>query len=433
MNDLVNELEEIFPDEWVDQTAVETGFIKRERKIDSVAFLWVMILSYGVRLQQTLVGLKRNYERCTGLTLSDGSWHDRFTPELVSFLKCCVSRAIEHSSQRVTRILSERLTQFEDVLIQDSTIVRLHECFANVWPAARTKKVAAGVKVSTLISAVSNGPKRVEIHGERTSEVKTLKIGPWVKNRILLLDLGFYKHQGLARIVENGGSFVTRLKSNVNPHIVSSNIVHRGRSIDISGKKLRDIEPRLNRECLDAMVEICFKRRKYKGKSRYDTMEVRLVGVWDNENEEYHFYLTNIGSDVLSAKEVSALYRCRWEVELVFKELKSRYALDQVKTSSKYAVLALIWLSILTLLVSRQLYHVIRKKAPPGVKLARYTQLRWANAFMENAPFLLMSILNRIYDDWDPVSNMELVMAVYGSQALDPHVERNRPREDWWE
>jgi len=84
---------------------------------------------------------------------------------------------------------------------------------ADKWPAARTRKVAAGVKISLLISAIADGPKRIALYGERTSEVKTLRIGQWVKDRILLIDLGFYKHNTFARIDENGGFFISRLKN----------------------------------------------------------------------------------------------------------------------------------------------------------------------------------------------------------------------------
>jgi len=35
------------------QTAKETGLIVRERKIDPVIIFWVLILSFGVRLQRT--------------------------------------------------------------------------------------------------------------------------------------------------------------------------------------------------------------------------------------------------------------------------------------------------------------------------------------------------------------------------------------------
>jgi putative transposase len=153
-----------------------------------------------------LASLKRSYEKADNTKLSDGSWYERFTPELVSFLKACVTHGIEHLAQEPGRKLSTRLARFNDVLIQDSTIVRLHEKLAKKWPAARARKVAAGVKVRLLVSAVSNGPKTVALYGERTSEMKTLRVGPWVRDRILLIDLGFYKHQVFTRIKENGGS-----------------------------------------------------------------------------------------------------------------------------------------------------------------------------------------------------------------------------------
>jgi len=433
MDEYVDAIFSMFPAEWVRETAKETGFIERERKIDPMAFLFAMVFKYGNEVKRNLASLKRNYERIDEVTLSDGSWYDRFTPELVEFLHACVCRAIEHLAQGATRNLQGQLASFKDVLIQDSTIVRLHESLSDEWPAARSRKGAAGVKVSTLYSAKFDGPQRVEINGERTSETKTLKIGPWVKDSVLLFDLGFYKHQAFARIVENGGSFVTRLKGNANPTIVASNVVHRGRSIDIDGESLREIESWLGRKEFDAYIEIGFDRRKYNGKSRRDSMHVRLVGMWDTEDKKYHFYVTNIAPDVLSTSEVAALYRCRWEIEMVFKELKSKYDLDQLKTSSKHAVLALIWVSILTLLVSRRMYHVLRRLAPPDVKPVRFTHLRWANTFMETSPFVLYGLLSRMHDDWDPNRHLQLLMEISASQALDPHIERHRPLEDYWQ
>ena len=50
----------------------------------------------------------------------------RFTPELVAFLRACVSRGLEYLAQDPGRTLNERLSPFQDVLIQDSTIIRLH-------------------------------------------------------------------------------------------------------------------------------------------------------------------------------------------------------------------------------------------------------------------------------------------------------------------
>ena len=55
-----------------------------------------------------------------------------------------------------------------------------------------------------MISAIANGPKTVALYPENTAEIKTLRIGPWIKDRILLVDLGFYKTQLFARGEEWG-------------------------------------------------------------------------------------------------------------------------------------------------------------------------------------------------------------------------------------
>jgi IS4 transposase len=214
------ELTTMFESKWLRSKAIETGLVERERKIDPVIMFWTLSIGYGSQLYRTLIELKREYEVRGKVTISDSSWHDRFTPELVKFLRECVIHGIEQISQEPSRILGKRLASFRDVMIQDSTIIRLHESLADKWPATRSKKVAAGVKVAFLTSAVANSPKSISILPENTSEMKTLKIGPWVKDIILLIDLGFYKYQLFSRIVENGGSFVSRVKSNSNPLIV---------------------------------------------------------------------------------------------------------------------------------------------------------------------------------------------------------------------
>ena len=60
--------------------------------------------------------------------------------------------------------------------------------------------------------------------------------------------------------------------------------------------------------------------------------------------------------------------------------------------------------------------------------MARYTQLRWSTTFAENASDLLTVILHicgiqRIF---------ETIMSVFESQALDPHVNRERFRDEWF-
>lgn len=73
------------------------------------------------------------------------------------------------------------------------------------------------------------------------------------------------------------------------------------------------------------------------------------------EAKEYHTYLTNIPADCLDAEEVVLLYSARWEIEFVFKELKSLYQLNNIPPANPYAIEAPIWVAIVTMLVSRRL------------------------------------------------------------------------------
>lgn len=427
-NDIVEqELTRMFESKWIRDTAKESGLIERERKIDPLIMFWTLAIGYGSQLYRTLTELKREYEVRGNVSISDSSWHDRFTPELVKFLRECVIHGIEHISQEPSRILGKRLASFRDVMIQDSTIIRLHESLADKWPATRSKKVAAGVKVAFLTSAVANSPKSISILPENTSEMKTLKIGPWVKDIILLIDLGFYKYQLFSRIVENGGSFVSRLKSNSNPLIVGINQVGNCHGIDLNGKHLKDIELEKSDAIFDVNVEVSFDRRSYRGESKKDNKIFRLVAVYNIEAEEHHFYLTNISSSILNASEIAAVYAARWEVELIFKELKSRYELDHIRTKSPYAIEALIWISILTLLISRKVYSIVRK-LNPDAKMIRFTQLRWSNIFVQNSSRLLSAIMDYLGIEQD----FSTVLNVYSSEALDPHVNRERFREGLW-
>jgi putative transposase len=65
--------------------------------------------------------------------------------------------AIEFQAQQQSRALGDKLNGFKDLIIQDSTIIRMHESLSDLWPATRSKKVEAGVKVSRVVSAVADG------------------------------------------------------------------------------------------------------------------------------------------------------------------------------------------------------------------------------------------------------------------------------------
>ncbi|OED03824.1 hypothetical protein A9239_13500 [Methanosarcina sp. A14] len=126
-------------------------------------------------MQRTLASLKREYETESQKTISDSSWYYRFTPELVEFLHQCVIHGMEELAKEPGRKLSKKLETFQDVVIQDSIIVRLHSSLADKFPAARSRTVAAGVKVGVMVSAVANGPRTVALYSEKMARYTQLR------------------------------------------------------------------------------------------------------------------------------------------------------------------------------------------------------------------------------------------------------------------
>lgn len=418
-------LNTLFSSEWITETSQKSGFIIRNRKIDPVIFFWTLILGFGVSMQQSLAKLRRAYETASAKSIVPSAFYDRFTPGLVALLKASVAHALSQQIAEPTRVLSEKLKGFSDLVAADGTILRLHEKLAKQWPACRTNHTKAAVKIHMVASALVAGPRHVALYSERTPEVKTLKIGDWVKDKILLMDLGFFKYNLFSQIQEHGGYFVSRLKGNSNPLIVSTLRKCRGYSIDLDGKRVRFLLESLKRQVVDAEVEVAFRVSAANQKTSLKAETYRLVGLMNQETKEYNLYLTNIPADRISAEDIALMYRARWTIELLFKELKSSYALDQISSAKPEIMEALILTAILTLIVSRKVLSVIQLAYPEKVK--RMTTLRWSNVFAVGAYRTLESVLVEAGRDPDAFGLLEFYMA----EVIDPNVSRERLIDPW--
>ena len=435
--EIENVLNKMFSPEWLRDTAVKVGFVQRNRKIDPVTFFWVVVLGFGVGMQRTLASLRRAYETASAESLVPSSFYDRFNNGLVAFLKECLTHGIADLASHTSLTLSDKLKGFKDLVVADGTIIRLHDKLAEQFPGARGK---AELKIHAAIGITGN-TKSIALYSGKTAEIKTMRIGPWVKDNILLFDLGYFKYELFSKIRNNGGYFVSRLKQSANPTIVSVLHTYRGNNIDLVGKKLKDILPQIKEDVIDLEVEVSFKGKASKNKktNKDGTFEVynpwggtpktketfRLVGVLNDETKKYHLYITNITSEHLTAEDVALLYKARWSVELVFKELKSLYKLDVISSGAPAVVESLVLVAMLTLVVSHRLLNHMRLLAPE--KSARFTPLRWAESFYAIAPVMMGRVLKAAGIDEDPL----MLIIYFMSESIDPNVNRERLLSPW--
>ena len=420
LQDSIDEVTRLFPAEEIREAAKASGFTQRLRKIDPVLFFCNLVLGFGCSAQRTLAALHRRLETISEREFAPSSFFDRFSPKLVGFL----GQVLEQGLTSFTKagLPADLAQSFADVSIFDNTIVRLCDSLASEYPGGG---MPAAVKVSMVLSVAAHSARRFKIVAGNTPDIKTVTPGPWMRDHLLLFDLGFFKYQFFARILENGGHFISRLRRDANPRIVAVHRQWRGKSIDLVGAKLRDVEARLQRQEIDAEVEVDFSRRAYNGKASSDTMRLRLVGIRDADSDDYHFYLTDLPADGFSPQQIAQLYRGRWFVELLFKELKSRYALEALSTSKKEVVQALILSAMLTLTISKAMFLTYRAHC----RLARkdVTPMRWAIIFYEQA----RPLMGRILRAYGIEASLEDFMELALLEAHDPTPKRKRLEEVW--
>jgi putative transposase len=221
---------------------------------------------------------------------------------------------------------------------------------------------------------------------ERTHESTEFDTGSWLAGRLILFDLAYFKYRRFALIDENDGYFVSRLKRCANPVITAELREWRGRAIPLEGEQVFDVVDDLHREYIDVAVEVEFKRRAYEGTRSRDTMRFRVVGVRIEDADDYHLYITNLPREEFFPTEIATLYRCRWEVEILFRELKTQYKLDEFDMNKEHVMEILLYAALLSLLVSRELLDLVTEEA---VDEAVFPPERWAATFRSHAKLIL--------------------------------------------
>ena len=309
------------PDE-VYEAALQLGVVKRQRTFSVSVFVAVLVMSFHVGATRSLEGLRQSYEQVSGHTLCRSAFYARWTASLAKLLQQRVGRLLSQPGP-VAVMPAGALSQFRELLALDATVIRLHTLLSKAFPGCRTNHTKASAKLHVVANVFDGRASHVKLTGERVSDTAPWRrVEDWVRGCLLLFDLGYYRFHLFDRIDAHGGYFLTRAKSNFNPVIAQVHRTWRGRSIDVVGKRLQDVLPRLERAILDIDAEVQFDKRSYKGSTGQRRRTFRVVALRNEETGDYHVYLTNVPAEQLAAEDIRATYALRWQVDVC----QSRYA-----------------------------------------------------------------------------------------------------------
>jgi hypothetical protein len=226
-------------------------------------------------------------------------------------------------------------------IIDSSTISLFKDILSCVGRKSNTGKRKGGIKVHTQINLQDRVPKLIWFSAATTHDKQFLKHVELEKGRIAVFDKGYNDYKTFDEFNESGIFFVTRLKSNASYESVKEN----------------DIPSYIDDGVLkDEVIRVDVKENGVYLK----TIELRKVAYWDDENKRCFEFLTNLHG--MNAGHIALIYKKRWQIELLFKQLKQNFPLKFFLGDNENAIKIQIWCALIVNLLLTVIQKKIKRK-----------------------------------------------------------------------
>lgn len=212
--------------------------------------------------------------------------------------------------------------------IIDSTTITLFSnlLFKGVGRHPKTGKKKGGIKVHTVIHANEGVPSDIRFTSAATNDSFMLKPSTLSKGDIMAMDRAYIDYQKFEQMTQRGVIYVTKMKKNLKYSVLSDTIYQTPKGL---------MEVRIQ--------QVTFTKQLKNGETL--THQARVITY---ANEEKHKLISLLTNDMESdPSEIIAIYRKRWEIELLFKQMKQNFPLKYFYGESANAIKIQIWVTLI--------------------------------------------------------------------------------------
>ena len=228
--------------------------------------------------------------------------------------------------------------------IIDSTTISLFSdlIFKGVGRHPKTGKKKGGIKVHTNIHANEGVPSDIRFTSAATNDSFMLQPSNYSSGDILAIDRAYIDYAKFEELTQREVLYVTKMKKNLT-YEVSSDVMwmtaDQGMMYRLQEVTFHKKQPDGND--IEHHARIITHVDTKKGKSK-------LVQLLTNDFE-------------MAPEEIIAIYRKRWEIELLFKQLKQNFPLRYFYGESANAIKIQIWVTLIANLLLMVLQKRIRR------------------------------------------------------------------------
>ena len=231
----------------------------------------------------------------------------------------------------------------ERLQIIDSTTITLFSnlIFKGVGRHPKTGKKKGGIKVHTVIQANEGVPSDIKFTSAATNDSFMLKPSTLNKGDIMAMDRAYIDYEKFEELTQRGVIYVTKMKKSLK-YTINQDVMY---------------------QTPDGLMEVRLQHvtfsKQLKGGDTI-THNARIVTYVDIKKHKLVSLLTNdLDTD---PNEIIAIYRRRWEIELLFKQIKQNFPLKYFYGESANAIKIQIWVTLIANLLLMVMQRRLKRR-----------------------------------------------------------------------
>ncbi|MBK7569096.1 MAG: IS4 family transposase [Bacteroidetes bacterium] len=330
----IGDILKVLPDSLLEELALETGVNKYSKKLQGEILFKLLIYSIVSNKDNSLRGMESAYETLAFNVLNqEGTKSSIRYSSISERIKTMDYRYFEKLFNKCVELYGSIIGEEHSKLLRfDSTIItasgKLLKCGYVIKGSAAAYlnqlKFTIGFSEIPISADVYSGS--IPVPENTALRAAVLEHQPSNENAVRVFDKGVSGRNTFEELSKKKIPFVTLLFANSNLEIISENFI-----------KEKIITEKLTIES-DCWVHL-FKRN---GKTE---IPFRCIHTIQNKTGEVLRFITNIPD--LSAEEIYALYKQRWDIEVFFKFLKQELNLSHLLNRSENGIRSILYVTLI--------------------------------------------------------------------------------------
>ena len=283
------------------------------------------------------------------------------------------------SDSRMKDVINKQIEIFDSTTI--SLFKDILKCVGRNPENGRKK---GGIKVHTVINVDETVPRMVWFTEAAKNDHILLEKLKLDANTIYVFDKGYNDYKAFKLFSDTQTGFVTRIKDNAVYETIANNTI---------GEKIHSgvLE--------DQTIEVTVKEARVESK-----LKLRKIRFYDRVLKREFEFLTNLFE--MRPDLVAAIYKLRWQIELLFKQLKQNFPLKYFLGDNENAIKIQIYCA----LIANLLMTVIQKSIKKGWSFSNLVSFCKIHLFNY---IHLIRFLENPDKDWQKEENLQVQYSLF--------------------